>query len=88
MGTDLKDGVGAPAATNILFVTLKAIILYSYAVRMFSTMEYKTHTSVILKTEKTSIKPQILKRCKKFCSTTFKHVKCNCKNEGFHEVIV
>lgn len=32
MGTDLKDGVGAPAATNILFLTLKATILYSYAV--------------------------------------------------------
>lgn len=32
MGTDLKDGVGAPAATNILFVALKATILYSYAV--------------------------------------------------------
>jgi hypothetical protein len=31
MGTDLKDGVGAPAATNILFLTLKATILYSYA---------------------------------------------------------
>jgi len=32
IGTVLKDGVGAPAATNILFVTLKATILYSYAV--------------------------------------------------------
>jgi hypothetical protein len=32
MVTDLKDGVGAPAATNILSVTLKATILYSYAV--------------------------------------------------------
>jgi hypothetical protein len=30
--TALKDGVGAPAAINILFVTLKAIIQYSYAV--------------------------------------------------------
>jgi hypothetical protein len=32
MGTDLKDGVGAPTATNILFVTLRATILYSYGV--------------------------------------------------------
>ena len=32
MGTDLNDGIGATAATNILFVTLKATILYSYVV--------------------------------------------------------
>lgn len=52
MGTDFKDGVGAPAATNIRFVTLRATILYSYGVWMFSTIEYKTHMSVILQAAK------------------------------------
>lgn len=32
MDTDLKDGVGAPGGTNILFVTLRETILYSYGV--------------------------------------------------------
>jgi hypothetical protein len=42
----------------------------------------KDFMSIMLQAAKTSIKPQILKRCKKFCSTTFNELNVTAKMNG------